>query len=42
METLLATALERSCQTQSPYACLMRFGIPELARQPLTTSEAKP
>jgi virulence factor Mce-like protein len=42
METLLATALERSCQTQSPYACLMRFGIPELARQPLTTNEAKP
>jgi phospholipid/cholesterol/gamma-HCH transport system substrate-binding protein len=41
MDTLLATALERSCQTQSPYACLLRFGIPELASQPLTTSEGK-
>jgi phospholipid/cholesterol/gamma-HCH transport system substrate-binding protein len=42
LETLLATALERSCQTQSPYACLMRFGIPELQGQPVTTSEGKP
>ncbi|MDX6616006.1 MAG: phospholipid/cholesterol/gamma-HCH transport system substrate-binding protein [Solirubrobacterales bacterium] len=42
LESLLATALERSCQTQSPYACLLRFGIPELPHQPLTTSGVKP
>jgi phospholipid/cholesterol/gamma-HCH transport system substrate-binding protein len=42
METLVATALERSCQTQSPLACLVRFGIPELQGQPVTTSEVKP
>ncbi|MFN2611802.1 MAG: MlaD family protein [Solirubrobacterales bacterium] len=41
LETLVATALEQRCADHNVMACLMRFAIPGLPSQPLTTAGSK-